>query len=35
MVDYFDVFGTIAPDLAQRAVGVSVVGDGTYDRASW
>ena len=30
MVDYFDVFGTITPDIAQRAVGVNVVGDGTY-----
>jgi len=30
MVDYFEVFDTISPDVAQRAVGVSVVGDGIY-----
>ena len=30
MVDYFDAFGTATPDLKQRAVGVQVVGDGTY-----
>ncbi len=30
MVDYFEEFGTISPDNAQRAVGVVVVGDGTY-----
>lgn len=30
MVDYFAAFGTVAPDYAQRAVGVSVRGDGTY-----
>jgi 5'-nucleotidase len=30
MVDYFDVFGTITPDVKQRAVGVDIAGDGTY-----
>lgn len=30
MVDYFEEFGSITPDTAQRAVGVQVVGDGTY-----
>lgn len=30
MVDYFDTFGTATPDVAQRAVGVDVQGDGTY-----
>ena len=30
MVDWFDTFGTATPDLKQRAVGVQVVGDGTY-----
>ena len=30
MVDYFEAFGSITPDNAQRAVGVQVVGDGTY-----
>jgi 5'-nucleotidase len=30
MVDYFAEFGTISPDVKQRAVGVSVQGDGTY-----
>ncbi|GAA2992736.1 2',3'-cyclic-nucleotide 2'-phosphodiesterase (5'-nucleotidase family) [Microbacterium terrae] len=29
MVDWFDAFGTATPDLAQRAVGVSVVGGTT------
>ncbi|MFE6254659.1 ExeM/NucH family extracellular endonuclease [Agromyces sp. NPDC057865] len=30
MVDYFEAFDTITPDLKQRAVGVVVQGDGTY-----
>lgn len=30
MVDYFEAFPTISPDSAQRAVGVQVIGDGTY-----
>ncbi len=30
MVDYFAEFGTITPDVKQRAVGVDVQGDGTY-----
>ncbi len=30
MVDYFEVFDTATPDVAQRAVGVIVQGDGTY-----
>ena len=30
MVDYFDEFGTVSPDVKQRAVGVDVLGDGTY-----
>ena len=32
MVDYFDEFGTVSPDLAQRAVGVRVLGDGDATR---
>jgi 5'-nucleotidase len=30
MVDYFAEFGTVSPDVKQRAVGVKVQGDGTY-----
>lgn len=30
MVDYFEAFESITPDTAQRAVGVNVLGDGTY-----
>jgi 5'-nucleotidase len=30
MVDYFDEFETVSPDVKQRAVGVDVQGDGTY-----
>ena len=35
MVDYFAEFGTVSPDVKQRAVGVDVLATARTHRVSW